>query len=261
MSDKSKGAGGRQGAANNRLPRLYGDFAAWFPVLTAPEDYAEEAETYRKTIADACSESPKTLLELGSGGGNNASHLKAHFEMTLSDLSDDILDVSHALNSECEHIQGDMRNIRLGRLFDAVFIHDAISYIITEGDLRSTIETAFIHCKPGGAALFAPDCVRETFRHKTDHGGHDKGEQSLRYLEWIWDPDPNDTSYIIDFAYLMREGEDVRCEYDRHVMGLFGREDWLRYIREAGFEEKALPFEHSEIEPGIGIMFLGIKPR
>ena len=33
----------------------------------------------------------RTLLELGSGGGNNASHLKARFECTLTDLSPDVL--------------------------------------------------------------------------------------------------------------------------------------------------------------------------
>ncbi len=66
-------------------PKLYGDLASWFHLLTAPEDYAEEAEVYRQTLVEACAQPPRTLLELGSGGGNNACHLKAHFEMTLTD--------------------------------------------------------------------------------------------------------------------------------------------------------------------------------
>ena len=36
-------------------------------------------------------------------------------------------------------------------------------YLTTERDLGLAIETAYIHCRPGGAALFAPDYVRETF--------------------------------------------------------------------------------------------------
>jgi len=242
-------------------PRLYGDLSSWFHALTAPEDYVEEAAFYRKIIAAACSSPPRTLLELGSGGGNNASHLKAHLVMTLVDRSPGMLSVSRSLNPECEHIQGDMRNIRLGRLFDAVFIHDAIMYMTTENDLRSAIETAFVHCRPGGAALLAPDCVRETFRPATKHGGHDAGERSMRYLEWTWDPDLTDTTYITDFAYLLREGADVRCEYDRHVGGLFGRADWMRLIAEVGFQARSIPFEHSEIEPGSCEVFLGIKPN
>ena len=242
-------------------PRLYKDLASWFTLLTAPEDYAEEAEFYRKTILSACDSPLKTLLELGSGSGNNASHLKAHFAMTLVDLSPEMLAVSHAMNPECEHIQGDMRTVRLYRQFDAVFIQDAITYMTTGKDLRSAFETAFIHCRPGGVALFAPDCTRETFRPSTSHGGHDSEKRSMRYLEWTWDPDPTDTTYTADFAYLLREGSDISCEYDRHILGVFSREDWLRWITEVGFVAGAVPFEHSQIEPGSSELFLGIKPK
>ena len=242
-------------------PRLYKDLASWFTLLTAPEDYAEEAEFYRKVILSVSDTPPTTLLELGSGGGNNASHLKTHFTMTLVDLSPEMLAVSRSQNPECEHIQGDMRTVRLGRQFDAVFIHDAIMYMTTSDDLSSAFETAFAHCRPGGVALFTPDCTRETFRPSTEHGGHDSKERSMRYLEWHWDPDSTDTTYIVDFAYLLQEGGDTHCEYDRHVFGVFGRKDWLHWITEAGFKAQAIPFEHSQIEPGSSELFLGIKPE
>jgi len=252
---------GDNALSEESLPRLYGDLSSWWPLLSTPEDYAEEAEFYRKTIVTACSLPPRTLLELGSGGGNNASHLKVYFKMTLVDLSPGMLEVSKSLNPECEHILGDMRNVRLGRLFDVVFIHDAIMYLTNENDLRDAIGTAFVHCRPGGAALFCPDFVRETFRPLTQHGGHDAGDRSLRYLEWAWDPDPTDTTYITDFAYLLREGNDVSCQYDRHLCGLFRRDQWLRIITEVGFQARSVPFEHSQIEPGTGEVFLGIKPN
>ena len=56
------------------------------------------------------------------------------------------------------------------------------------------MKTAFIHCKPGGAVLFMPDFVRERFRLRVHHGGHDGEGRSLRYLEWTFDPDPSDTT-------------------------------------------------------------------
>jgi len=246
---------------SERTTRMYTALAPWWQLLSAPADYAEEAESYRKAILGASAIPPETLLELGSGGGNNASHLKAHFRITLVDLSPDMLAISRKLNPECEHIQGDMRSIRLGREFDAVFIHDAISYMSTEDDLRRAIETAFIHCRKGGVALFAPDYTRETFRPLTSHGGHDGEGRGMRYLEWVHDPDPADTSYTVDFAVLLQEGDGIRCEYDRHTCGLFRQEDWLRLIGNAGFSPRVMPFEHSEIEPGSSIVFLGIKPE
>lgn len=248
-----------QDTSGAKMPRLYGDLSSWWPVLSSPDHYAEDAAFYRKTIIAACSSTPRTLLELGSGGGNNASHLKAFFTMTLVDSSPDMLIVSRSLNPECEHIQGDMRDIRLGRLFDAVFIEDAISYMTTECDLQSAIETAFVHCRPGGAALFCPDYIRETFRSSTRHGGHDVVGRGMRYLEWNWDPDPTDTTHISDFAYLLRDEEgEMRCEYDRHVLGLFKCEDWLRVISDVGFRARIVQSEDRESVPGTPL-FLGVK--
>lgn len=242
------------------VPRLYGDLSRWWPVLSAPEDYVEEAEFYRETIVSTCLSVPKTLLELGSGGGNNASHLKAHFEMTLIDISPGMLTVSKRLNPECEHIEGDMRSVRLGKGFDAVFIHDAIMYMTTEADLRRAIETAYVHCREGGAVLLAPDYVKETYQPSTKHGGHDRESLSMRYVEWNWDPDPEDSTCVTDFAYLLRDEKGmVRCEYDRHVIGLFSRGVWLRLMGEAGLEPKVIPFEHSEVEPGSCEVFVGLK--
>jgi SAM-dependent methyltransferase len=244
----------------DETPLLYAELSDWWPVLSTPEDYEEEALFYQRVIQEACSFQPKTMLELGSGGGNNASHLKKTFDMTLVDLSPGMLEVSKALNPDLEHLEGDMRTVRLGRVFDAVFIHDAIVYMNTEDDLRKAIETAYVHLRSGGVALFAPDHTRETYKPSTSHGGHDCGERSLRYLAWDWDPDESDSTAVSYMVYLLREGtEDVRCVVDRHLVGLFSQKDWLRLVRAAGFEGKAIPFEHSEIELGTCDVFVGVK--
>jgi SAM-dependent methyltransferase len=242
-------------------PRLYGELAAWWPLLSDPADYIEEAGFYQRQLLAACDGPLRTLVELGSGGGNNASHLKARFEMVLVDRSPGMLEVSRALNPECEHVEGDMRDVRLGRLFDGVFVHDAIVYMTTLEEVRQVIETAWAHCRPGGAALFAPDHVRENFRASTDHGGHDLGGRGLRYLEWAWDPDPADATYTVDYAYLLRDRDgSTRVEWDRHIEGLFARADWLRVLSETGFRPKIVPFDHSELEPGSYEIFVCQKP-
>ena len=97
----------------DRLPRLYTQLADWWPLLSSPDEYTAEAELYRRTLLEACSRRPETILELGSGGGNNASHLKKYFHLTLVDRSEQMLAISRALNPECEHLPGDMRTIRL----------------------------------------------------------------------------------------------------------------------------------------------------
>jgi SAM-dependent methyltransferase len=218
--------------------KLYSDLAEWWPLLSHPSEYAEEAKRYWNALIGASPSPPRTILELGSGGGNNACHLKRFATLTLTDLSPGMLSVSRSLNPECEHLCGDMRSIRLDRLFDAIFVHDAIMYMSDEDQLRQSMATAHAHCKPGGVALFIPDVVRETFRSGTDHGGHDDpgSRRALRYLEWTFDPDPSDATFVVDFVLMLRQGAALpRVEFDRHTFGLFPRETWLRLLREVGF--------------------------
>jgi SAM-dependent methyltransferase len=153
-----------------------------------------------------------------------------------------MLAVSRRLNPECEHVEGDMRSVRLGRTFDAVFVHDAIAYITTREDLRRVFATAHEHVRPGGAALFVPDWIRETFTPTTDHGGSDGADRALRYLDWTWDPDPDDETHLMDLVYVLREADAaIRVEHDRHVCGLFPRAAWLELLEEAGFDPDPVP--------------------
>jgi SAM-dependent methyltransferase len=225
--------------------KLYGELAEWWPLFSAPADYAEEAAFFARVLDDACN--PRTVLELGAGGGNNALHLKSQFEMTLVDLSPQMLAVSRALNPECEHREGDMRTVNLGRTFDAVFIHDAIAYMTNSADLSAAIRNAYRHCRAGGVALFVPDCVRESFAAETSHGGHDGADgRSLRYLMWSVDPDSTDTTYRTDFAFLLRDQRgNTRVVHDSHIEGIFPRSEWMRLLREAGFEPRTLIDEWS----------------
>ena len=231
-------------------PKLYAELADWWPLLSAPSEYEEEAAIYVGALLAASDDMPRTLLELGSGGGNNASHMKRRFEeVVLVDRSPGMLAVSRALNPACDHREGDMRRVRLDRQFDCVFVHDAICYMTTEEDLRKVARTAFEHCRPGGAALFAPDYLQETFLPGTDHGGHDGDGRALRYLEWTWDPDPTDTVYTADYAYVLREADGTaRVVHDRHEEGLFPRALWLGILSDAGFEPEALSIQHAGLE-------------
>jgi hypothetical protein len=146
-----------------------------------------------------------------------------------------MLALSRAQNPECEHVPGDLRTLRLGRTFDAVLVHDAICYVTTEEDLLAAARTAFVHLRPGGAAIFAPDFVAETFREGHAVIAGDDGARSLRALEWTWDPDPSDRTYRVDYAFLLREEGRVRAAHDEHEEGLFPESTWHRVLSEAGF--------------------------
>ncbi|MGC1209197.1 MAG: class I SAM-dependent methyltransferase [Ornithinimicrobium sp.] len=239
-------------------PRMYADLARWWPLLSPPEEYADEAATIAgllKTGVDPV----HTVLELGSGGGHNAVHLKRDFEMTLVDLSPDMLAVSAVLNPECEHLEGDMRALRLGRIFDAVLIHDAIDYMLTEDDLDAAFATARAHVKPSGLLVVMPDHLSETFEPETDHGGSDAPDGSgIRYLEWTRYQDSDDRQVVTDYVYALRDADGtLTTEAERHHFGLFAEAEWSQALASAGFEVTCLLEQTDENRPARRI-FLGV---
>jgi len=239
-------------------PLLYGELVPWYRLVDPPEEHREEAASYLAAFDRAASPRPETLLDLGAGAGNNGLHLKPRFRCTLTDLSEEMLGLSRELNPECEHIAGDMRTLRLDRTFDAVLVHDAVMYMTTEEQLLAAARTAFVHTRPGGAAIFAPDCVRETFRESTDVMSGEDGSRALRGLEWTWDPDPTDDTYTVDFAFLLRDAGGVTAAHDRHVEGLFSRATWFRILAAAGYRVETM--ERPVADGAVDEIFLCRRP-
>jgi trans-aconitate methyltransferase len=154
--------------SSDSAPRMYTDLAPWWPLISPPDEYVEEAAEAARHLR-AAAIPVRDVLELGSGGGNNAVHLSEWFTMTLVDLNAAMLEVSRALNPGCEHVVGDMRTVRLDRTFDAVFVHDAVCYLLTEDDVLACLVTAREHCRPGGIVVVVPDETAESWVPDTDH--------------------------------------------------------------------------------------------
>lgn len=230
--------------------QLYESLADWWPVISPPSEYAEEAALYVEMIRSAARGPVREVLELGSDGGNNASHMKHSFALTLVEPADRMRELSRALNPQCEHVPGDMRTVRLGRTFDVVFVHDAVMYMTTEDDLRAALATVAAHLAPGGGALVAPDATTETFREATEHGGgEDAGGRRARYLQWTLPPEPGGTSFETHYAFLLREPDGaVRAAHDVHHEGLFPRATWLRLFSEVGLAATLAPRKIEGVE-------------
>jgi SAM-dependent methyltransferase len=217
--------------------RLYQDLAPWWPLISPPGEYAAEA-AYLRDVLTGAGITAGAVLDLGSGGGNMAAHLARWYRLTLVDLSAGMLAISRRLNPGCEHRQGDMRTLRLGREFDAVLVHDAVDYVTSQDDLGQVIGTAWAHCRPGGLALFVPDYTAESFRPGRGGGGStgpDGRHGSFR--EWRSDPDPADEVIEVRYEFVLREpGGATQVVREAHRLGAFRRDTWLRRLRAAGFE-------------------------
>ena len=213
--------------------KLYKELSKWYRLITPLEDYKEEAKIIKNIILENNSKA-KTILEFGCGAGHNAFYLKKDFVMTLTDISQDMLNLSKEINPDCEHFLGDMKKINLKQQYDVVFVHDAISYINNIKDLEKVIKNASKHCNKGGLLILCPDHFKDTFKANTSCGGVDNENVGLRYLQW--ENLLNQNQYVADLAFILRDEEGkIKVESDHHIMGLFSKIEWQKLLEQNGF--------------------------
>lgn len=144
---------------------VFGHYARYYDLLYKGKDYAGEArfvhdlvKRYRPDVA--------TILELGCGTGIHAQHLAGNgLSVYGVDRSAEMLATANVrkntmnkgIRDALEFSQGDVRDVRIGRMFDAVIsLFHVMSYQTTNADLKAAFFTAKHHLKPGGVFLF--DC-------------------------------------------------------------------------------------------------------
>jgi SAM-dependent methyltransferase len=239
--------------------RLYTELAGWWPLISPPSEYAGDAAVIEQEFATV-TPPVRSLLDLGSGGGHVTRHLHQDRQVMLVDISADMLAVSRRLNPDCRHVLGDMRTIRLGRLFDAVLVHDAVDYVTSHDDLALLIGTAAAHCRPGGIAVFAPDHTAETFRPGTGAGGgHDGNGRQASFTERTSDPDSADEWILAEYEFTLRDADGtVTVVPETHRLGSFRRNTWLQLLAAAGFTATVRPLSAPGRSPRV--LFVGHAP-
>ncbi len=217
--------------------RMYNDLAWTWPIISPPEDYVEESEIFSDIIKRHSRIPPRTLLHVGCGGGHNDYTFKRHFEVYGVDISPEMLELAKRLNPDVTYSLGDMRSVRLGKVFDAVAILDSINYMSTLESLRAAFRTAHAHLRRGGVLIAAIEETVEDFRqNETSITKKSRDGVEVTLIENGYDPDKSDTSYEATFVYLIKRGEALDIQVDRHVCGIFDLDTWFEIPRNIGME-------------------------
>lgn len=220
-----------------------------WPLVSPPESYAEEVATFRTRFQRHGVRDGARVLHLGSGGGSIDFHLKQWYDVTGVDLSPEM--VAHALriNPEVRYHVGDMRTWRGEPRFDAVLVHDAISYMTTVEDLVAVYRTAAAHLPVGGVMVALPEEIPPRVAQARTHvETHTDAQRRVTILELDHDPDPTDNTFENVFVFLIWENGDFRVEVDRHTNGVFEVETFVAAIETAGFEASVDAWELSDWE-------------
>ncbi len=243
------------------LPKLYGELAPLWPLISPPADHAAEAGALRRALekhlpARSGARRP-TILELGAGGGHALSHLTDAYDAVAVDVSEPMLAHCRRLNPDVTTHVADMRTVRLGRTFDAVIAHDAIEYMTDTDDLRAACTTAAAHLDAGGVFLATPTYIEETFReYDRSHDAHHDDDTEVALVSFVHRPQPRGTIYELATTLIIRRAGQLRIEEDRHCCGLFPRANWIDALESAGFEFRNTA---AADESGAAVLFAGVK--
>lgn len=218
------------------MPRLYTDLTHLWPFLNPPEEYVDEAAVFRELLQSQGVKEGARILHLGSGGGSLDHQLAPHFQLTGVDLSPAMVELARGVNPGVEYVVGDMREVRLGRLFDVVLVHDAIAYMASPEELLAAYRTAAAHLAPGGVLLAVPEQLRLAY-DPTDVTTvtRTRGAQTVTVVELQLMDDPADDWYETEFLFIIRQGMQVEVHRDRHRRRLFNLADFTGAINAAGF--------------------------
>ena len=236
--------------------RLYGELAWLWPIISPPADYVAEADKVATLLRRYGRREVRRVLNLGCGGGHFDCALKRHFAIVGVDLSEAMLALARKLNPEVTYLRGDLRAPPTDELFDAVYLGDAVNYMLSEADLRAAFQAAYDHLAPGGVFFTVPENTRERFKLPQTHVSHHAHEQTqVTFIEDHHDPDPTDTTYDLTLVFLIRRGGELTVEIDRHRGGLFPLEIWKATADDVGFEVQETTFGTTAL-PAI----IGVKP-
>jgi SAM-dependent methyltransferase len=138
---------------------VFNDYARYYDLLYRDKDYAGEVEYIHKLVSINAPH-VSTILNLGCGSGRHDRLLqKKGYKVTGVDISEEMLKSARAKaeSPDLTYCQGDIRQVRIDRKFDAVIsLFHVMSYLTLNDDLKAAMETARHHLKPDGIFIF--DC-------------------------------------------------------------------------------------------------------
>lgn len=212
--------------------KLYSDLAWLWSEVTPVGTYTNEAQDLLDIVTSALSHPPKSILELGAGGGyllHDLQTLYPDIEVTLVDLKSDMLHEAKQRNPKARLVQGDMTTLNLSEQFDVVLLHDAVMYLRNRSAVSAVLNVMHRHVSERGVAVIVPDVCKETFEERILTADSVSESVRVHLTEWHWDPIEDDNYVSVAFSVLCKKNEDseVISHCEVHQMLVLPLSDWM----------------------------------
>ena len=226
---------------------VFGLYARYYDLLYRDKDYAAEARFVSDELR-SCGREGRTLLELGCGTGRHAlAFAELGWSVVGIDLSAAMVErardrwerASESVQRSVAFREGDVRNLRLDRQFDAaISLFHVMSYQTTDADLAAAFGTAAVHLRPGGLFLFdfwhGPAVIADppTIRIKRLQ---DAATEVTRIAEPVVRPECNRVVVNYDIFLKDRASGQISEIREAHELRYLFISDLSRQLAAAGF--------------------------
>lgn len=180
------------------------------------------------------------ILEIGCGSGNLATRfVRAGYDYTGLDLSEDMLEIAREVAPGARFVRGDMRRWKGKGGFDAILITGrTFAYMTENGDVMSALKSARGKLKAQGYLLAdnfnAPDIFghfKKTMVTRATYGdtGYKRVSKNSLSLKggWTWNWEAT--------YFITREGK-TRTVKDSSVLRAFTEDELRLFLQLSGFE-------------------------
>jgi ubiquinone/menaquinone biosynthesis C-methylase UbiE len=219
---------------------LHDQLAKYYDRIYSFRDYLDEAVRIQNLIIKYLETGGNTLLDVACGTGLHLKHLKDDFSCTGVDASKAMLKIARKNAKGVTFKEADMKTLKLGKQFDAITcLLSSIGYVRNYSNLERTIRNFSKHLKKGGVTLIEPSHANSVYI---------KGEPRITIYDGkdakiarINVPKIRQATAILNMHILIAErGKDAKYFIDKHELGLFGINNTLRIMKDAGLKSKYL---------------------
>jgi len=218
---------------------MYRRSAPYFDEIYHFLDYSAAAQQVHGAI-QRLDPPARTLLDVGCGTGRHLSLLREHYDVEGLELSDELLSAARRRCPDVRFHRGDMRDFDLGVQYDVVTcLFSAIAYTRSEEMLGAALENMARHLRPGGVMIVEPWYTP---------GQYEVGRLTTNVVDrpdlhiiWTYANAIEGRVAIQDIQFVIATPNGFEHFIERHELGLFEVEDYLRAFKRARVEASFVP--------------------
>ena len=223
--------------------KMWGELAPYYDYIYEQKNYEQEAAQLHKAIQENKKTSDNKLLDVACGTANHWPYLQEHYTLTGLDLNKEMLKIARTKFPNATFHEEDMTSFELGAEFDVITcLFSSIGYVKTYENLQKTIQCFSNHLKPGGVMIIEPFFTNETYNAGNPHATFvNKPDVKIARMSV---PEQEKNVAIMNFHFLLATKDGVKHFTDKHELGLFEVDEFLKILHETGlkteFRENAI---------------------